>query len=192
MVGTMFAGCQTTVDATISLDINPSLELTINSQDQVIDIAGFNDDGTELVLTLDDYKWQPLEDVLEMITQYCIDQGLITADDNLVYSTIDCSATQRKAQIQEKIQSTIRTYAGTKSITLPEGYINFGQYVRTNTRLAKALKMSTGKYTYLVTKYGEITHGEYTTLDSFLNAMKNQSMMQIMTYVNTHLAAGQD
>ena len=42
-----------TPTAVISMDINPSIELDINRFDKVIDVNGYNDDGTRLAQSLD-------------------------------------------------------------------------------------------------------------------------------------------
>lgn len=42
-----------TPTSTISIDINPSIEMDVNRFDRVIDVRGYNDDGVEFASTLD-------------------------------------------------------------------------------------------------------------------------------------------
>lgn len=52
--------------ATISVDINPSLELWINRFDKVVQVVGWNDDGRELAAALD-IKYMDYDRALEQI-----------------------------------------------------------------------------------------------------------------------------
>lgn len=52
--------------AAISIDINPSIELSINRFDQVISVSSFNEDGQELLKSLD-IKFKNYEDAIQRI-----------------------------------------------------------------------------------------------------------------------------
>ncbi len=52
--------------ATISVDINPSLELWLNRFDKVVQVVGWNEDGRELAASLD-LKYMDYEEALEEI-----------------------------------------------------------------------------------------------------------------------------
>lgn len=54
--------------ATISIDINPSLELGVNRFDRVISVGGYNEDGKELENTLD-LKFLDYEEAVEQILE---------------------------------------------------------------------------------------------------------------------------
>lgn len=65
-----------TPTSVISMDINPSIELSVNRFDRIIDVSGYNEDGTQLAETLDllhqDYE-QAVEQVLGSETvQTCL------------------------------------------------------------------------------------------------------------------------
>ena len=65
-----------TPTSVISMDINPSIELSVNRFDRIIDVSGYNEDGTQLAETLDllhrDYE-QAVEQVLDSETvQTCL------------------------------------------------------------------------------------------------------------------------
>ncbi len=69
--------------ATISVDINPSLELWLNRFDKVVQVVGWNEDGRELASSLDlkymDYE-QALEEIMasEKVSSLLADDGVLS------------------------------------------------------------------------------------------------------------------
>ena len=69
--------------ATISVDINPSLELWVNRFDKVVQVVGWNEDGRELASSLDlkylDYE-QALEEIMasEKVSSLLADDGVLS------------------------------------------------------------------------------------------------------------------
>lgn len=59
--------------AVVTVDINPSVELTLNKQDTVIGVKGVNADG-EQVLKDVDWKGQDLTNVIQQVTAEAIDE----------------------------------------------------------------------------------------------------------------------
>jgi len=48
----------------VNMEMNPSVEVVYNRFKRVLDIQGVNEDGEEIVLLLDNYKYQSIEEVL--------------------------------------------------------------------------------------------------------------------------------
>lgn len=65
MICFLFLGHQIyfTPTSTISIDVNPSVEMDINRFDRVIDIRSFNEDGEELAASLDVF-YEPYQDAI--------------------------------------------------------------------------------------------------------------------------------
>lgn len=65
MLCVIFLGRQIyfTPTATISIDVNPSVEMDVNRFDRVIDIRSFNEDGAELAASLDVF-YEPYQDAI--------------------------------------------------------------------------------------------------------------------------------
>lgn len=81
--------------AEISIDINPSIELSINRFDQVISASGFSEDGQELSKTLD-IKFKNYTDVIKQILN---DEKVMTLLSNNEVMTITVTG-------PDKIQSS--------------------------------------------------------------------------------------
>nr|WP_289037575.1 anti-sigma factor domain-containing protein [uncultured Allobacillus sp.] len=74
-----WVGQSNKAEAYVSIDINPSIELTVNKNDEVIDITGLNKDGT---LLINELKWQdePVVDLAEAIIHKSDELGYLQKD----------------------------------------------------------------------------------------------------------------
>jgi hypothetical protein len=94
MVLFILTGCgkkEEKIKSTITLDINPSIEINLDKNDKVVNIKPLNDDAKDIIS--DDLEGKNLDDAIEVITNNVIDKGYVE-DGNitiLVYSkgTID-------------------------------------------------------------------------------------------------------
>lgn len=77
--------------AYVSLDINPSLELSVDKNLNVIDVKFFNDDAANL-LKQENLKGKTLDDALATVVNQAIEQNYIKpGQDNLIVSTVTTS-----------------------------------------------------------------------------------------------------
>lgn len=72
----------------ITLDINPSIEISLNYKYEVVKIAGLNDDGKELIKD-NQLKSKTLEKTIEKITEKVIEKGYVTEEDNYILINVD-------------------------------------------------------------------------------------------------------
>lgn len=82
-----------TPTATISIDINPSIELSINRFDQVISVNGFNEDGRELSNALDIRYKNYAEAVEEIVNDDSI-LSLLSGDEIMTITVIGSDGQQ--------------------------------------------------------------------------------------------------
>lgn len=63
----------------VSLDVNPSIEYTINCFDRVLAIDGVNDDGTEIVtaMNLDELLYHPVDEAIEATIDQLRENGYL-------------------------------------------------------------------------------------------------------------------
>jgi len=90
------------VASTVTIDINPSIEITLNDNDEVINITAINSDG-ELLIDRDiKFKGLSLDRTIEIIIAEAIKRGFIIDDteDNIIL--IDVSSNQ--AEIKERVE----------------------------------------------------------------------------------------
>jgi hypothetical protein len=76
------------VYAYLSIDINPSLELGINENCQVIELIPYNEDGKKIVSELKDWKKKDVQDVTSEIMDQIRRQGYIKENHKVVLSTV--------------------------------------------------------------------------------------------------------
>lgn len=93
----------------VSLDVNPSIEYSINILNRVIEVKSLNEDGAKILATLD-LKDLTIEDAVEQTTAKLIEEGYITGDENagVVIATFEedeDKAIALAARIQESLQA---------------------------------------------------------------------------------------
>lgn len=120
--------------ATISVDINPSLELWINRFDKVVQVVGRNDDGRELAAALD-IKYMDYDRALEQIM-----------DSEKVSSLLSGDGVMTLAVVGDNESQCGRLLSGLRSCTAGQG--NTYCYTASEEELEAAynLGLSFGKY----------------------------------------------
>ena len=76
------------VYAYLSIDINPSLELGINEDCQVIELIPYNEDGEKIVSLLHDWKKKDIGDVTSEIMDVIQSQGYLKENHEAILSTV--------------------------------------------------------------------------------------------------------
>jgi hypothetical protein len=93
------------VASTVTIDINPSIEITLNDDDEVINIRAINPDGELLIDRNINFKGLSLDKTIEVIIAAAIEKGFIVDDteDNIIL--IDVSSTQ--LEIKERVEAIL-------------------------------------------------------------------------------------
>lgn len=76
------------VYAYMSIDINPSLELGVNENLQVIELTSYNKEGQTIIKEIDDWKKEDFVIVTEKILAKIKEKGYINENKDLVISTV--------------------------------------------------------------------------------------------------------
>lgn len=79
---------QNQVYAYMSIDVNPSIELSLNEDLQVIELAGYNDSGEQIVEQLNDWNKKDVEYVTEKILMLIREKGYFDGKKNVVIGTV--------------------------------------------------------------------------------------------------------
>ena len=145
----------------ISVDVNPSLELSINCFDQVVSAKGFNDDGIDLLKSVD-LKYKSYTEAIDILMQEYESNGYLE-NDGLVSITVLSTTDEKSEEMLSHISS--HHYADDSNMTYHEGH---HEYVES----AHDAGLSFGKYqAYLKLKDIE---PDVTTED-----VQNMTMRQI-------------
>jgi hypothetical protein len=81
-----FGGDQTAV-AYVNVDINPSVEISINKSLEVIDLVGLNQEGKQIVSIMEDWSTKPLDQVTTNMIMIARHQGFLTENQDVLVST---------------------------------------------------------------------------------------------------------
>ena len=72
----------------VSLDINPSIELTLDKNDKVVSVRGANEDGQVLLYGEADLKGLSVEAAVEKITEWAVELGYLDEDNKVVQTNV--------------------------------------------------------------------------------------------------------
>jgi hypothetical protein len=98
--------------AYVSVDINPSLELSLNKEQQVIDITPYNEDGEVLLEKLEDWKKEDVSEVAEEILRVSEKLGYLKMNQNVwITSTFtDLSENQTHSALLKELNGFVKQY----------------------------------------------------------------------------------
>ena len=93
--------------AYINVDINPSVELTTNPFNMVINAEGLNTDGTKILSSLK-YKNRHFEKVIGDVLEIAAEEGFIKDNSsNVVMFTVSGKDQEKAARIHDKIKNSV-------------------------------------------------------------------------------------
>ncbi len=97
---------QQQVYAYMSIDINPSLELGVNRQFEVVEIQTFNKDAKKLVASIKEWKHRPVEEVTSKILAASEHQGYLKREKEVLITTV---FKKEKKDYKEQLQTDIQS-----------------------------------------------------------------------------------
>lgn len=90
----------------IAIDINPSLELVVDQEMTITKVAGYNDEGNELLSSLH-IQGNSLSDAIAKIVHYSFEAGYLH-DDQLFLETSIIALQKDNSKLSEKIEETLK------------------------------------------------------------------------------------
>jgi hypothetical protein len=103
--GGVYAHAKTTPVAYVSVDINPSVELAVNTFDQVVSVEAYNEDGKK-VLEGTNLKNSDVDDAVKIVISNAVSDGYIKKDDAKEDDTITTDTTATTSAAVEITVST--------------------------------------------------------------------------------------
>ncbi|MCL1847533.1 MAG: hypothetical protein FWF91_06155 [Coriobacteriia bacterium] len=95
----------TTAAAYVSIDVNPSLELTLNRFDRVIDARAFNEEG-ERILSETPVKGKDYDKAVDLLFS-CMEANGYLADDFSISVTVQTQSSQTEARLCPALQECV-------------------------------------------------------------------------------------
>lgn len=91
----------------VSLDINPSLEFSVNRFEKVIGVHAFNEDAEKVLSASEDIKYKDIDTALEQILDTASDQGFLKKDElNSIMFVVSSGNKKEEKAVSNKISST--------------------------------------------------------------------------------------
>ncbi|MBR2403382.1 MAG: PepSY domain-containing protein, partial [Lachnospiraceae bacterium] len=144
LVGSGIFYSNTKVDSVVSLDINPSIELTVSKNDKVLSAVALNEDA-EKVLNGMDLKKVDLDIAINAIIGSLLKNGYLDEVYNAINVCVENDDTKRADEISAKIKSEISSIMAEKDL--------IGSVNSQSCPLDEALKELADKYGVSVGKY---------------------------------------
>ena len=91
-----------TVNATVSLDVNPGVEISVNRKDRVLDVKPLNGDG-EIILAGMDLSGTKLDVAVNALIGSMLKNGYINEKANSILISVDTSDTARGERLQKQL-----------------------------------------------------------------------------------------
>lgn len=139
-IGSLKAGA---VDAMVTLDVNPSIQLSINSKNEVVKAEALNSDAQTILngLTLEGVE---LNTAVSAVIGSMLQNGYISELANSILITVDSSDGSRSASLEQSIVDNINKYFGSEGIS-GSVIAQVGSYDSSVQSLAQENNISVGK-----------------------------------------------
>lgn len=98
------ANCR--VDTTVSIDVNPSIEIKANQRERVLEVNALNADGEQVIGTLA-FKGTPLETAVNTLVDAMIAEGYLSPGDSTILVTIENKSEARAAAVESKLSAAL-------------------------------------------------------------------------------------
>lgn len=108
LVAITYRGLNTPVVAsTITVDLNPSIMITLDENDEVINVKGLNDDGETIITVTRKYRGWTIEDTIDDLVDILNDRGYIvtTSDEyNILLIEVDTTNEAKRTALAERFE----------------------------------------------------------------------------------------
>ena len=104
--GAVFYRNDRAVAASVSLDVNPSVELLVNRKDRILEVNANNEDGKKILGNMD-LTGSDLEVAVNAIVGSMVRSGYLNEAANSVLVSVDSKDAQAGSQLQEKLAQVI-------------------------------------------------------------------------------------
>ncbi len=102
-------------NATIALDVNPSLEIEIDEQGQVTEIRAINEDAEVLIRDLS-ASGTDLNAAIDAIMDAMVENGFLSAEKNDILLSVDAGDAALSTTLRETLSAHIKAYLNTSHI----------------------------------------------------------------------------
>jgi hypothetical protein len=105
----------------VSLDVNPSLEFSLNMYDRVLSVKGVNDDGVQILenVDLDNLSNKTIDEAIKLTVQNITEQGYFDGDTTgEMVITVSGKDLKKSAELADKLKKISEETASEKNATV--------------------------------------------------------------------------
>lgn len=124
MLGSAFSfiGCNkkdtTQTQAYVSMDINPSIELIVDKDNNVVSVRGENTDGLVLLYEESGIKGAKLNDAIQKITQLAVDYGYLNEENKTVDTLVTSNNDKFAKEVLKTVNASVTATANQSGLTV--------------------------------------------------------------------------
>ncbi len=117
-----FACSPATAEASsfVSVDINPSIELTLDANDKVMSVRGADEDGQVLLYGETSLVGLDIDSAIQKITDLAVELGYLNEDNCVVNTSVSAKTKELADKIREKVNAKITASVGDFSVTIAQ------------------------------------------------------------------------
>lgn len=97
---------ENTAVASVSLDVNPSVEIKVNEKEKVVSVTALNEDGQEIIAEMD-FEGSSLEVTVNALIGSMLRQGYLSVSANSVLVSVESTDSQQAAALEQRLREEI-------------------------------------------------------------------------------------
>lgn len=104
------------VNATIGIDVNPSIRLQLNKNNTILQILANNEDAEDIIENLETTD-NSLDSAVDAIVTALVNEGYLTEDTNSVLVSVECDNEKKGKDLQQKLTEEINDALADKELS---------------------------------------------------------------------------
>lgn len=165
--------------ASVSIEINPAMELVINRFDRVLEVYAYNIDGKDIVEDTD-FKFQKYDEAVESIVGLLAAKGYLNNPDSLLSVTFETKDQEKERMLLTELTNTAHTVMNQHHCKNQVEVFSVSSEVMGN---ARSLQISPAKY-LAITELQKVDAGATVEGCKHHSVLELRQMAQTRTNVN--------
>lgn len=104
------------ISSTVSLDVNPSIEIKVNKKEKVLEVNALNEDGKKVIGNMD-FNKNDLDVTINAIIGSMLRNGYLSELSNSILISVDSSNTTKGVELQEKLAKEVNDMLQTNTFS---------------------------------------------------------------------------
>lgn len=97
---------ENTAVASVSLDVNPSVEIKVNEKEKVVSVTALNEDGQQIIANMD-FEGSSLEVTVNALVGSMLRQGYLSVSANSVLISVESTDSEQAAALEQRLREEI-------------------------------------------------------------------------------------